>query len=248
MMIIKKHNKTLVKQNLIFCFFLLLSSSALAQKEQDVLYLRNGSIIRGNIIEKSDTLVRILITGGNVFAWHPDQILITAREAEPRRDLTVKEDGFFHLFTVGFLFGQSDSEKPAPFSVMWESFYKYRENYATGFFLGFEQLKENIVPMGISFKYMLPVRQSAIVFGVSGGYGNPVEEPREDYITRMKGGLIGGAELGFHVPVGRGNGIFMSVGYRYTELNYDIEDWWLGDYKRKIKYNRLLFRIGISFF
>lgn len=228
--------------------FFLLYSAAMAQRTQDVLYLRDGSIIRGSLVEKNDTLIRILTSGSNVFAYAPDQILVIASEAVPKQNLYIKESGFFHFFTAGFLFGQSDAEKPAPFSLMVESFYKYRENYATGFFLGFEQLKENIVPMGITFKYMLPIRQSALVFGLSGGYGNPVEEPKEEYITRMKGGLIGGAEAGFHIPLSQGNGIFASIGYRYTELNYDIEDWWLGDYKRKIKYNRLLFRIGISFF
>ncbi|MBN2481129.1 MAG: hypothetical protein JXB19_05275 [Bacteroidales bacterium] len=237
-----------MKKLMLFCIILMLFSHVLAQETNDVLYLHNGSIIRGNIIQYNDTIVKILTVGDNVFAYTPDQIRNIVIEPVPRKEAAISDSGFFNFFSAGLLFGHSGDEKPAPFSALIESVYKYKENYATGVFIGFEQLKENIVPMGITFKYMIPVKKPAILIGVSGGYANPVEKPKDEYITKAKGGIIFGAEAGIILPLGDGYGIFVSAGYRYTGLNYDIEDWWLGDYKRKIKFNRLLIRMGISIF
>jgi len=80
-----------MRKTLIISFLFMLSSHLAAQKTQDVLYLRDGSIIRGSIVEKNDTLIRILTYGSNVFAYAPDQVIAIAHESVPKQELFVKD-------------------------------------------------------------------------------------------------------------------------------------------------------------
>jgi len=227
---------------------MVLFSASEAQQTQDVLYLHNGSIIRGTIIQTNDTIVKILTVGDNIFAYSPDQISSIAKEPFPGKDLSIKESGYFSFISAGFLLGSMSNDKPAAFSIMMEHVYKYREKYVVGFILGFGQLKENVLPMGVTFKYMLPVNKSNLIFGLSGAYSYPVEKPDDENIVKVRGGLMFNSEIGMVFPVAESAAFFVAVGYQYNGLNYEIEDYWLSDYKRRIKYNRFSFRTGISIF
>lgn len=237
-----------MKKIAFLLLFLMLFSFLKAQETRDVLYLSNGSIIRGTIVQNNDTIVRIRTYGDNVLAYTPDQIQGISNEIVPQKEISIKKSGYFFFTTMGLLVGKSDNEKAAPFSAMIEHSYKCKQKYAIGFILGYEQLKENTMPIGASLRYMIPAGKSSIVLGVSMGYAYPVEKPSEEFIKKATGGLINNYEIGILIPVDEGSAVYAAVGYRYSTLNYELEDWWLGDFQRKIKFNRISVRMGISIF
>jgi hypothetical protein len=58
--------------------------------------------------------------------------------------------------------------------------------------------------------------------------------------------VLAGLETGLLIPVNGCSSVVVAIGYRYNELNYDLEDWWVGEYERKMTLNRFSCRIGIA--
>lgn len=70
-----------------FTFFILLSQICNAQQKRDVVYLKNGSIIRGTILEMTpNQSVKIETTDGSIFIYKMDEIEKTTSEEIPRTD------------------------------------------------------------------------------------------------------------------------------------------------------------------
>jgi len=68
---------------LLFSLFFVVPTVLLAQKKgwQDVVYLKNGSIIRGQLLESSPAeVVKIETVGRNLFVFKPEEVERVARE------------------------------------------------------------------------------------------------------------------------------------------------------------------------
>lgn len=64
-----------MKTTSLLIFSLLLSVTTMAQKErEDVLYLKTGSVIRGNIKEQNAEKVKVELLGGSVFVFNTTEI------------------------------------------------------------------------------------------------------------------------------------------------------------------------------
>jgi hypothetical protein len=67
-------------------------------------------------------------------------------------------------------------------------------------------------------------------------------------IKKATGGMLAGTEVGLLIPVNSGSSIVLAIGYRYNQLHYQMEDWWLGAYEREETYNRFSVRMGIMLY
>ncbi len=91
---------------IIFCIFL--TSIALSQQEyEEVVYLKNGSVIKGTIIEQvPDVSIKIQTKDGNVFVYKMEEIERITKEpvqSSLQADNGVHQhDGFFLRFAPGF--------------------------------------------------------------------------------------------------------------------------------------------------
>ncbi|MGB0430874.1 MAG: hypothetical protein ACPGLV_10400 [Bacteroidia bacterium] len=87
----------------ILCF------AANAQSKQDVVYLKNGSILRGELIKTDSITVSIEILGGNVFVFENAEVLkITQENAvklNTKGPFTPQKDGWYTEFSFGIPFG-----------------------------------------------------------------------------------------------------------------------------------------------
>lgn len=64
-----------MKRTVIVCLLLLMAAFASAQ-ETDILYLKNGSVIRGTVVEMNPTEnVKIKTEGGNIFSYSISEVL-----------------------------------------------------------------------------------------------------------------------------------------------------------------------------
>jgi hypothetical protein len=88
-----------------FCLFVFLAS---AQLEQDVVYLKNGSVLKGKILQ-NDSIVKVEILGGSVFVYKANQVLKTDKETYKRADfkgpITAQQNGWFSEFSFGIPYG-----------------------------------------------------------------------------------------------------------------------------------------------
>ncbi len=88
------------------------------QETEDVIYLKDGSILRGTLLEEGrDDQLKIELMGGSVFVIHPSEIdSVTLEPAKFIRKsfkenkkllpITFREKGIYHIFDLGFGFGE----------------------------------------------------------------------------------------------------------------------------------------------
>jgi hypothetical protein len=120
-------------------------------------------------------------------------------------------------------------------------------NWAPGIFTGFEQWQENTLPLGLNLKYFLPAGRCEFFLAGMGGYSFSLHEPSEWGMQKASGGITAGSEAGVLIHINSLAAITFGVGYRHQKLNYELEDWFFGTYDRKVTYNRVSLRMGISF-
>jgi hypothetical protein len=234
---------------------LLLNLSALisfAQKTQDVVYLNNGSTIRGKIIENNNNQLKIESCCKNVFVFNQSEIQ-NVTEEPVTTEYPIKEFGYFNFTSIGTVFGSALNEKPAPFSLLMEHNFRTCKYFAFGAFSGLEMLNEMTAPVGGNIKLMLPtIKGNTYYLGISGGYSISLEKPKSiDYyyeISDAYGGTMFNSEIGAIFPMKQNLGLFIAAGYRYNELHYKRPDWFLTSIDRAMYFNRISLKIGLAFY
>jgi hypothetical protein len=229
---------------LAFSFFLPASS----QKTCDAVYLHNGSIIRGKITGQNDTLVRIMTCCGSEFAYRKTEILRMATEKCITTKAAIARKGYMNFISMGALIGSTEDQKSAPFSVLMEHNYRFNKGISLGGYIGYEQLNESVMPLGVNLKLLLPAGNSDLYLGTLAGHSFSLGKPDDPSIKKASGGFMFSTEIGIIIPVSTGSAISASIGYRYNELHYELYNWYMGDYKQNNTYNRLMIRFGISIF
>ena len=222
---------------------------AAAQNSTDIIYLRNGSIIKGKILKSDSVSCSIETCCGSIFVYNSTEIVKTESIVSDNvSDNASKAKGYFNYTSMGFLVGSSENEKKAPFSLVSEHNYRFNQYFSLGGVIGYEVPEEPVVPLGLNIKGLLPQNSALFFIGISAGYSFSLENPDDEFYETADGGYFFNAELGVMLPVSQSTSFFVAAGYRYNELNYTRTDWWLGDVDRKVIYNRLSVRFGLAFY
>ena len=150
--------------------------------------------------------------------------------------------------SLGILLGSRENEKIAPFSLVSEHNYRINKYVAVGGVFGYELLEESVIPLGVNAKGFLFDKARNIFLGASGGYSFSLENPNNELYEKTSGGTFFTIEAGATIPVSEDNSIFIAIGYRYNKLNYTRTDWWMGEIKRQITYNRISIRFGLTIY
>ena len=234
----------------LISLIVLIHTISFAQKTIDIVYLHNGNIIKGKILENKTDTIKIETLCRNIFVFTPSEI--SKIMSQPFHKYDLKTKGYYNFTSMGVLIGSSHNDNSAPFSVLMENDYRFNSYLITGVVTGIEMLNEPVVPLGITLKGILPLTRGGNLYaGLTGGYTYSLEKPKNnnDYyyeITGAYGGFMYISELGLIIPSGGNVSFFIAMGYRYNELNYKREDWQLTSVDQKVIYNRLSIRIGLS--
>lgn len=212
----------------IFVFFM---SVGLLAQMNSMVYLKNGSAIRGEVVKNDATGISLRTKDGSY--WNFDTVQVERIE---RFVPTVKDRGFYNLTSLGLLGGELVS-----ISARVVNGYTFNRHWEAGFGLGFEQLRWNpYVPVFLEGRYQFLNGSTRPFVALHGGYAMPVRNFEFD-----KGGLTGGAELGVTHYFSSHLGISTSVGYRYARLA-ENSMWW-DDFKTITQMNRFEIRLGLVF-
>jgi hypothetical protein len=239
-----------MKKYLIILFFTICSFNVFGQKKVDVIYLNNGSIIKGNIVENNANSIKIETFCDNILAYTPEEISeISVENYIDKR--AIKTKGYINFTSFGALVGSTSNDLRAPFSFLMEHSYRIIPNLAVGAVIGVEMLNEATIPVGGNIKFMYPIDGGSTFF-IAGTYAYSVSaEDATDpvyEITNSYGGKLANAELGLIFPSYGHLSFFVAAGYRYNELSYTRSDWYLQEVDRKIYYNRISLRVGVAFY
>jgi len=233
-----------------------------AQKgKKDIVYLKSGGIIKGEII--TNDLDRIKInSSGNQWVFKTAEVDSISKHAKLVSELSPAQVYFFDT-SLGFLIGNSGNNQIAPFSFMASFNYKVVDKLYVGAGLGAEFLDETYMPAFVQFHYKFRETHFTPIVNLQVGYQVPLEKESRtnfnnyyvDYSSsywpgyqtnqRLKpeGGFLINPSIGFQQLTSDNFGWFFMVGYRYHQLNYSGDN----GYKLETNFSRLSLKIGFIF-
>ncbi len=224
-----------------------------AQKLKDALYLKNGSIIYGKLLEISDDKYKIQSSDGSLFIYSSAEVekfvkenpLFTGR----------KPAGMGFALEAGFMIGSQSSEFNAPFSFNIIMNYTSNTKNIMGLGSGVEFLGSTFTPLFFEYKRLFTDKRATPFIFFRGGAlvhtGGDEENEGDPYGQYYyPKDYKGGPSLGF------GTGIswakedietYLSFGYRYARTSYSQNNYNNVRYTYKSYYNRLEVKFGFKF-
>lgn len=222
-----------------------------SQKTKDALYLKNGSVIYGKLLEISENRYKIQTSDGSLFNFSSDEVDKFLKES-PRYDGR-KSNGAGFALEAGLLVGSQNSDLDAPFSFNIIANYTSSTKNIFGIGSGAEFLGSTFSPLFFEYKRLFNGRKTTPFIFFRGGAlvhtgGDEENDPNNQYYYPKD--YKGGASLGI------GTGIswskedmetYLSFAYRYAETSYKQVSYNDITYTYKINYNRLEVKFGFKF-
>lgn len=265
-----------MKQFLIFSFLLIgvtffSSTYTLAQTEeavpentkkkrvkksgdlQDVVYLKNGSIIRGTLLSSNASeFVKIETLGGNIFVFTQQEIKqITQEETVSVRPVRApKKNGYSNTTEFGFLVGQGTWNTEAAFNLSVINGYRLNQYVTVGVGMAFNayyQADTYLFPMYADVRgdllssWITPFYYANLGYGFR-SFGNNFEN--------QQGGILYGLGVGVKMRGDSGAAWIFSVGYQQQHTQSTQPDWWWGGgggFVQKRNFKRIALKTGFSF-
>lgn len=241
-----------MKKQFVFVLLLvLIVLPAFSQKAKDAVYLKNGSIIYGKLLEISDNVYKIQTSDGSLFNFKSDEVDKFVKET-PRFE-SRKSSGPGFALEGGLLVGSQNSEVNAPFSfnIILNITSSTRNIFGIG--SGVEFLGSTFSPVFIEVKRLLNEKKTAPFVFMRGGAlihtgGDDDDDPYNPYYypRSYKGG--GTFLIGTGISWAKEDiEAYLSFGYRYAQTSYKQGNYNDVTYTYKNNYNRLEVKFGFKF-
>ncbi len=241
---------------IIICLFagLLWPGVASAQnRRQDVIYLKSGSVLTGNLIH-CDSLRGVRIDN-NCGSWlFPIGEVDSVNIQGFRQPSSEKRNGYYNQSSGSLLFGEgADGFVPYP-SITMVNGYHWNQNLFTGAGLGYEYFGWSVLPVFAELLFFMKPDVLTPYLSLRSGYAFPLSKNPDSNLNgsqgRNYGGVLLNPEAGLKISVGERSALLIGIGYRYQELSRTSPGYdWSGNYSRKTvtHYNRIALKAGILF-
>jgi hypothetical protein len=235
----------LMKNILLLCILLFVLNAALqaqSGKMEDVVYLKNEWVIRGKILFRNETGVKIQTGDGNIYYFKTEEIIKVTRE-ERWNNFVNKKRGFSSFTELGPLIAgkpTADGVTTAAFSFQTINGYKFSQYAFLGLGIGADLYAiQTIIPVFASFRGDI-LKQGTVIPYYFGnlGYGINITQASAAS-TDFKGGLQYALGIGLKIPFNRNAGFLFSLGYNYQKTSYIQQG-----VNKDAVYNRLAVRAG----
>jgi hypothetical protein len=222
----------------LFCLLFLTGIAAKAQN--DVVHLKNGSFIRGTIIEYiAGDHVKIKTEEGKIYEFSAAELAKAETGGSPRKGpklFTFKTKGYYNITSLGFMFGNHYGLKLNP-GLYTVNGWQWNEHLMTGLGLGIEYLDYGgKIPITAEARWNFLKGAVTPFAGLSAGYTVPTG-PGVAYVdwwggpmnNKNYGGITTGLNFGIRSYSGPHVGLTFQAGYRFQKFKtrYD-ETFWLG--------------------
>lgn len=250
-----------MKKNLIMLLAVLFLMPAFAQKgKNDLVYLKSGGIIRGQLLLNDLEKVKIN-SAGNQWVFNAADVDSVSKYSKVVRERSPNQNFFFDT-SMGVLIGNSGNEQKSPFSFMASYNHRVIEKLYLGAGLGAEFFNESYMPVFGQIQYRFRDTKFSPFFNLQVGYEVGLEDgtslnyanfypaysnyrPNQQTGEKLnaEGGFLINPSFGFQQNTSNNFGWFFSFGYRHHQLNYSDG---LG-YKLETNFSRLSLKIGFIF-
>ena len=238
---------------------------AFAQKsKKDLVYLKSGGVIKGQLLLNDLEKVKINSAGNEwVFnAADVDSVSKYSQYSKIQREKGLSKDYFFDT-SLGVLLGNSGNNQSAPFSFMSSLNFRVYDKFYLGAGMGAEFFDESYMPVFGQFQYKFHDTKFTPFFNLQAGYEVALEDGnrqhyRDLYVSNSsydyrasgtteklnaEGGFMINPSIGFQRFTSENFGWSFAFGYRYHQLNYSGDN----GYKLETNFSRLSLKIGFIF-
>lgn len=251
-------------------------TSLIAQSEtEDVIYLKNGSIIRGKITEqKFGESLKIELLGGSIFVFNEGEIdsikkenVRKAKLERIRKDYYRKDRGYRNITQLGLIYGVNLKNDDDPYayydnnnkddlglSIHTINGYQLWPYLYVGAGVGIERFisyKQTFSPFYVRVSSEFLKRKVTPYVFVDGGYAVMWKQRNNDYQSfENKGGAYASAGGGIRIYTRSRTSVLLSAAYR---MNMSETKWWYtmwsdgSYYTIKRTYHRMVVGIGVTF-
>jgi len=225
-----------------------------AQKKKDALYLKNGSVIYGKLIEISENMYKIQSSDGSLFIYSQEDVERFTKESPLFTGR--KENGFGITLEAGFLVGAQNTQYELPFSFNFLGSYTVKTKSIFSFGSGVEFLGAAYTPVFLEFKYLLKDKKTSPFLFARGGkllFLGAEEEDYYDYNEYDRKNYKGGLSYTFGTGISwakEDSETYLSFAYRYALTSYVQKTYNNGsyyDYTYEEIYRRLEIKFGFRF-
>ncbi|MGA2407267.1 MAG: hypothetical protein ABSF81_11035 [Bacteroidales bacterium] len=224
-----------------------------AQKTKDVLYLKNGSIIYGKLLEATDSLYKIRIYDGSIFIYPSHEVEKFVNEIPLYEGR--KKCGLGFVVEAGVLAGAQSSDYKTPFSFNFLANITSNTRNIYGMGSGVEYLGQPFMPVFLEYKFLFSDRKTTPFIFFRGGklfhlngdaQNSDYINPQNSYKISYKGG--GSFTIGTGISWVRDyNEIYLSFAYRNVHTSYSQNNYNNQPVTYKTSYNRLEIKLGLRF-
>lgn len=246
-----------LKTLIIIAFAWLFSGQVYGQegKNLDVVYLKDGSIIRGTITameENKKVKIETLCENVWVFPAHEiDSVTVEFKAFDPPLDFS--PSGYAVHGNVAMLVGDKNTNGPG-FSFQIINGYQFENGLYIGGGTGADFYDFAVVPVFADVRYhFFETRLTPFVYA-QGGYAIPTEQrnPDDIYTPARRGGYRFNAGTGFRRIINNHAAVVFTIGYQHQSLaEKKTEHWWWNqeniETTTEYIYKRIELRIGFEF-
>ncbi len=234
----------------ILILFIICLLPAHAQKFKDAIYLQNGSIIYGRLLEMTDNQYKIRTSDGSLIVCPAGDVVKFVKESASFGGR--KEEGALFALEAGVLMGAQNTDYFAPFSFNLLVGYTINKMNSISGGSGVEFLGVPFSPLYLEYRRLLTDKKaSPYIFTRAGKMmhvGSGTDESSNDIYSRKnyKGGFT--FTLGTGISWSKEDiEPYLSFAYRYAATSYVQRDYQGHDATYKNSYNRLEVKFGFKF-
>ena len=261
-------------KNITAILFILLTTGLFAQSNtEDVVYLKNGGIIRGKVIERQPTgKIKVELLGGSIFVFEVSEIDSLKKENAMKNKLREldknyfrKDRGFRNMTEFSIIYGvnfknsqntdyyYSTNQDDVGLSLQTVNGYQFWPYLFVGGGVGIDRFityQQTFSPFFLRVSSEFLKRKVTPYVYVDAGYSVMWKQPSNNYISyKNEGGAYASAGGGVRIYTRSRASVILSAGYK---MNMSSSTWtytyYASDtYNVQRTYQRFVMNIGVSF-
>ncbi len=244
---------SLTKRVLFVSVVLLCGTTLHAQSQKHEVKLRNGSILRGHVVEfDSTSQLKLQTSDGSLWVFDSKEVLeindAPRIERIPKR-IVPPSKGYYNNTNWSVYLGEDGRGTTMNVGFTVVNGYQLNKHLMIGGGFGIESFDPGMMPLFGEVKFMPFHRRTSPYFEGQLGYGMPLENIFDSNNRSNYGGILTGCKLGVRSYVTNHLGINVAIGYRHQQNKYN-RNWWWGDEPDTFLYdymNRFSLTFGLLF-
>ncbi len=240
---------------LLLAVFLCTASQSLFGQKNKKWYneatveLKNGSIIKGELLSLSEDTVKIQILGGSIFVYPQSEVkLVTVSENRTYtgiRTFQYRRTGIHY----GILTTANFATEDGGIGLTGVVSHQYNNYLAAGIGVGYHEFSVNngvrIIPIHLQVSGNLSEKPVTPYYHLGVGYSFALGNPNFDIID-TKGGILIHPALGIRFDFYNGSSMMLDFGYQFQQVEITSQRW-NGINIDDIFFRRFSVRLGMMF-